>query len=146
MIDPTLSSRRDTAAPVQQDACTPNCRRSRGHWLRWMLLAVVLLAVAGALVALPLRHYIEVLLQATQALGFWGYLVLIGAYIVAALFFVPGSLLTLAAGFLYGVSAGLVVVSIGSTLGAAPRSWSGVTWPAKESKRKSRRIPKFHCD
>jgi len=47
---------------------TLSVERSRGHWLCWLFLAVGLLAVAGALFALPLRHCIEVLLQATQSL------------------------------------------------------------------------------
>jgi uncharacterized membrane protein YdjX (TVP38/TMEM64 family) len=126
VIDPTLS--------VEQ---------SRGHRLRWLLLAVLLLAVVGALFALPLRHYVEVLLQATQTLGFWGYLVLIGAYIVAALFFVPGSLLTLAAGFLYGVPAGLIVVSIGSTLGAAAAFLVGRYLAREKIEKKIALNPKF---
>ena len=42
----------------------------------------------------------------------------IGLYVVACLLFVPGSLLTLGTGFLFGVVWGTVTVSIGSTLGA----------------------------
>ncbi|MFB3904057.1 MAG: TVP38/TMEM64 family protein [Acidobacteriota bacterium] len=92
--------------------------RSRLSWLRWSLAAILLLAGVLVLAFLPLRHYVQVLLDATQALGLWGYLVLIGVYVVAAVFFLPGSLLTLAAGFLFGVLVGSVVVSIGATLGA----------------------------
>jgi uncharacterized membrane protein YdjX (TVP38/TMEM64 family) len=42
----------------------------------------------------------------------------VGLYIVACLLFIPGSLLTLGAGFLFGVVWGTITVSIGSTLGA----------------------------
>jgi uncharacterized membrane protein YdjX (TVP38/TMEM64 family) len=42
-----------------------------------------------------------------------------GVYVVATLLFIPGSLLTLAAGTLYGLVLGTVVVSLASTTGAA---------------------------
>jgi len=93
--------------------------RSHTAWLRWSLVAVLLVSAILVLVFLPVRHYVQVLLDETQALGLWGVLVLIGVYVVAAVFFVPGSLVTLAAGFLFGVLVGSVVVSIGATLGAA---------------------------
>lgn len=99
--------------------------QSRAAWLRWSLVAFLLLTAILALVFLPVRHYVQVLLNETQALGLWGGLVLIGVYVVAALFFLPGSLVTLAAGFLFGVLVGSVVVSIGATLGAAAAFLAG---------------------
>ncbi len=53
-----------------------------------------------------------------DALGVIGPLVLILAYIVACVFFIPGSALTLGAGALFGVIRGSILVSIASTLGA----------------------------
>ena len=53
-----------------------------------------------------------------QRLGPWGAVVFSVAYVPAALLFVPGSLLTLAAGFLFGLVKGTLVVSLGSTAGA----------------------------
>jgi uncharacterized membrane protein YdjX (TVP38/TMEM64 family) len=41
------------------------------------------------------------------------------AYVPAAVLFVPGSLLTLGAGFVFGLGKGTVIVSLGSTAGAA---------------------------
>jgi uncharacterized membrane protein YdjX (TVP38/TMEM64 family) len=41
------------------------------------------------------------------------------AYIPAAVLFVPASVLTLGAGFVFGVAKGTVIVSLGSTAGAA---------------------------
>lgn len=51
-------------------------------------------------------------------LGPWGPLLFIALYILATVLFIPGSVLTLGAGALFGVIAGSVYVSIGSTLGA----------------------------
>jgi uncharacterized membrane protein YdjX (TVP38/TMEM64 family) len=52
-------------------------------------------------------------------LGVVGYAVFIIIYILAAVLFIPGSLLTLGAGFLFGVIKGSILVSVASTLGAA---------------------------
>ena len=41
------------------------------------------------------------------------------SYVPAAVLFVPGSLLTLGAGFVFGLAKGTVIVSLGSTAGAA---------------------------
>ncbi|MGH8639294.1 MAG: hypothetical protein ACREUZ_19335 [Burkholderiales bacterium] len=47
--------------------------------------------------------------------------------------FVPGSLLTLSAGFVFGLAKGTVVASLGSTAGAAAAlSWPGA-WPTTGS-------------
>lgn len=91
----------------------------RGAWLRWGAIALLVLGVILGLVFLPVRDYLQLLLEWTRGLGFWGYLVVIVFYVVACVLFIPGSLVTLAAGFLFGVVAGSVVVSIGSTLGAS---------------------------
>jgi uncharacterized membrane protein YdjX (TVP38/TMEM64 family) len=124
---------------------TLSLSRSRSDRWRWSLLAVLVLAGVLAVVFLPLRQYLEVLLQAIQGLGFWGYLVVIGAYVLAAVFFVPGSLLTLAAGFLFGLVAGSVVVSIGATLGAATAFLAGRYLARDRIEAKISSNPKFHA-
>ena len=49
----------------------------------------------------------------------WAPLVFIGLYILATIAFIPGSLITMAAGVLFGVVWGSIYVSIASTAGAA---------------------------
>ena len=51
-------------------------------------------------------------------LGPWGPAVFIAGYVAAALAFVPGSVLTIAAGAIFGLAAGTAYVFIGATLGA----------------------------
>lgn len=50
--------------------------------------------------------------------GLWGPLIFILVYIVACVFFLPGTILTLGAGALFGIVKGSIIVSIASTLGA----------------------------
>jgi uncharacterized membrane protein YdjX (TVP38/TMEM64 family) len=57
-------------------------------------------------------------LEWIQDLGPLGSVVFVVVYILATIFFLPGSILTLGAGFVYGLIKGFVIVSIASTLGA----------------------------
>jgi uncharacterized membrane protein YdjX (TVP38/TMEM64 family) len=65
------------------------------------------------------RGILASFLQWVQGIGPWGALVFALAYVPAAVLFVPGSLLTLGAGFVFGLAKGTVLVSLGSTAGAA---------------------------
>ncbi len=85
-------------------------------------VVLIVLAVVGLLVAsqfFPVGEYLKGLLDWIRDLGPVGYLVFIAVYIVAAVLFIPGSVLTLGAGAVFGLVGGFVAVSIGSTLGAA---------------------------
>jgi uncharacterized membrane protein YdjX (TVP38/TMEM64 family) len=65
------------------------------------------------------RDMIARLLEWVQGAGLRGALLFGLAYIPAAVLFVPASVLTLGAGFVFGVARGTVIVSLGSTAGAA---------------------------
>lgn len=55
---------------------------------------------------------------AIAAAGPLGPILFIGAYVIATVFLIPASVLTVAAGFLFGPISGSIVVSIAATLGA----------------------------
>jgi uncharacterized membrane protein YdjX (TVP38/TMEM64 family) len=57
-------------------------------------------------------------LQWIDSLGIIGGIALIAIYIIATVAFLPGSILTLGAGVVFGVSLGAVYVFVGATLGA----------------------------
>ncbi|NJK41716.1 MAG: TVP38/TMEM64 family protein [Acaryochloridaceae cyanobacterium SU_2_1] len=57
-------------------------------------------------------------LEWVKALGPVGAIAFIGIYIVATVAFVPGSLLTLGAGVVFGVIQGSILVFVGATIGA----------------------------
>lgn len=82
---------------------------------------VALAALGGVIVAsffLPVKDYFVGGLEWVAGLGAWAPVFVVVFYIVACVLFLPGSVLTLGAGFLFGVVQGVIVVSIGSTLGA----------------------------
>ena len=87
--------------------------------MRWGSLALVLLAVFLLTRALPTERLLGVVQAWIDGLGLWGPVALGAIYILAALLFVPGSLLTLAAGAIYGLLLGTIIVSLASTTAAA---------------------------
>jgi uncharacterized membrane protein YdjX (TVP38/TMEM64 family) len=57
-------------------------------------------------------------MQQIQHAGWFGFLIFIGLYAAACLLFIPGSILTLGAGAIYGFWEGTVLVLAGNGLGA----------------------------
>ncbi len=96
-----------------------SAKKSPGKWLLYLGGAIVL--IAAAIVAFKYFNGQELLKQAIDwvgQLGPWGPIIFIAIYIAATVLFIPGSVLTLGAGAVFGVAWGSVYVSIGSTLGA----------------------------
>ncbi len=90
---------------------------------RWRTVGLV----AGALAALALLwlvgrelgQYVPRFAQWVDGLGVWGPVVFIAGYALATVAFVPGALLTLAAGAIFGLAYGTLWVFLGATLGAS---------------------------
>jgi uncharacterized membrane protein YdjX (TVP38/TMEM64 family) len=87
--------------------------------LRLLAAGAFLLLLIVAARALPIGDALQALLEELRGLGALGYVLFVLAYVLAALLFLPGSLLGLGAGAAFGLLGGVVAVSIGSTLGAA---------------------------
>jgi uncharacterized membrane protein YdjX (TVP38/TMEM64 family) len=91
----------------------------RSAILRWTVAALLVAAVAAAITFLPVGRFVAGLRDQVEAAGPWGMVVFVLAYVAAALLFVPGSAMTLAAGAVFGLWRGLAAVSVASTLAAA---------------------------
>ncbi|MHB8202696.1 MAG: TVP38/TMEM64 family protein [Desulfomonilaceae bacterium] len=91
---------------------------SKKSSLRFVMIALAVTAIVAGILLLPLRHYLVNVLEWTQSLGAWGPIFVALFYVVACVFLLPGSVLTLGAGFLFGVPMGLVSAWTGATLGA----------------------------
>ena len=86
------------------------------------LARIALIAIALVVLVVLGRHagsYIPQFAQWVNGLGVWGPIVFILGYAVAAVAFVPGSLLTLAAGAIFGLAQGVVYVFIAAVLGSS---------------------------
>lgn len=87
----------------------------------WARIALVVVAVALLFFVLRWLNVREALIGALEwirGLGAIGPLIFILLYVLATVLFVPGSILTLGAGFVFGVVRGSILVSISATLGA----------------------------
>ena len=87
--------------------------------LRAAVAALLLAAIVAVAVGLPLASWIGGAAAWAgphrEAAG----VVFVAVYVLAAVLLVPGSILTLAAGFLFGLPLGVALTSAGSVLGAA---------------------------
>ncbi len=88
-------------------------------WLTWKtaLAAAVLVALLAAGFFLPVADWFKAINGWVESLGWAGPLVFVLIYIVGTVAFVPGSVMTIAAGLLFGLW-GIPIVSVGATIGA----------------------------
>lgn len=86
---------------------------------RLMLGLGVVAVVITAVLLLPVDAWMSAAVDWVDGLGWWGPFALIGLYILACVALIPGSVLTLGAGAVFGVVKGSLIVSAASTLGAA---------------------------
>ena len=85
-------------------------------WRTVVVLAVLAVLATGGR---QLAGLVPALAHLVEGLGAWAPLAFILTYAVATVAFVPGSLLTLAAGALFGIVHGTAYVAIGATVGEA---------------------------
>ncbi len=86
---------------------------------KWIALGAVAVGLFLAWRLLPVEDWLTDFQDWISALGPLGGVLYGLAYIAAALLFVPGAILTLGAGFIFGLGWGLVIVSLASTTTAA---------------------------
>lgn len=87
------------------------------RWIRWVAAAVVAV-IALVLLGRQGAEFVPRALDAIRALGPWAWVGYIGVYVVATVAWVPGSILTLASGAIFGLWLGTALTLVGATLGA----------------------------
>jgi len=95
--------------------------------LKNIALIVVIIALIKVMLLLPVKDWLVKALEWTQGLGVWGPVFVVAFYVAACVLLLPGSVLTLGAGFIFKVLVGTITVSIASTLGACAAFWVGRT-------------------
>ena len=109
-----------------------------------MIPFVVAIALLGAAAfVLPVGDWVLQFLAWVQANPGISWAVFIVAYVLACVLLVPGSLLTLGAGFVFGLPAGLAIVSLASTLGATAAFLVGRYFVRAWVERKLGAYPRF---
>lgn len=93
-------------------------RTSRSALLRWASMGVIVISVLALARQLPLQEALAQMEDVLKELGPWAPIGLGVVYIIATVLLAPASVLTLAAGALFGLWTGFVTVSLASTAGA----------------------------
>lgn len=92
-------------------------RKARFIFKLLLIILFVFLVLAGAKY-FHVQELLKRVLSWVADLGPWGPFFYMVIYILACVFFIPGSILTLGAGVLFGVVKGSIIVSVAATVGA----------------------------
>src|SRR5262245_57889324 len=90
-----------------------------GGKARLALLGLAVVALLVTLRALPVNDWLLAFVGWIRGAGATGMAVFVLAYVVACILLLPGLILTLGAGFAYGVAVGIPLVWVSANLGAA---------------------------
>ncbi len=94
--------------------------RPRSTGIRWTRILIGVLALVAVVVLARMgSDKIPGILRSIDALGPWAAAAFIALYAIAAVAWVPGSVLTLAAGAIFGLLEGTLYTIVGATLGAS---------------------------
>ena len=112
-----------------------------------LIKLVGLLVVIGAVLTVafvyPVGDWLERVLDRLRQLGIWGPVLYTAIYVVASVFFVPASWLTLGAGYAFGVIAGTPSAMVGGLSGAAITFFLGRTLARRAVERRLAKSPRF---
>lgn len=120
----------------------PDTKTKKSGQYKWLLLLLVVLVIV-ILRFSPLSGIIYSLISWIRSQGIWGYALFFLFYVAACVFVVPGSILTLGAGFAYGLVTGTILVSVSSTVGAVAAFLVGRYFARDKIKARIMNNPKF---
>lgn len=93
--------------------------KKKSSWGKIVLVVVLIGIILLAARVFDVHILLSKALSYINDLGIWGVFFFILLYIFATVFFLPGSVLTLGSGVLFGLFKGTLVVSVASILGAS---------------------------
>lgn len=117
----------------------------RAGLIKAVSIALIVASLLVIVRALPVDQAIDAVKSRAESLGFWGPFALGAAYVIAALAFVPGSALTLAAGAIFGLLWGTITVSVASTTAAALAFLIARYIAREKVARQAQKFPKFQA-
>jgi len=118
---------------LDMESTAPSPEESAGRpWVKPLLLGLALMAMLIVANVFGLGARLDDLRTWILELGAWGPVVFIVLYAVAVVAAVPASVLTIAAGAMFGSVLGVASVSVASTLGAA-LAFAVARWFARDS-------------
>ncbi len=138
----------DTNRTEKKGAAAPAADRHSEHSkattrIKRLSQVIIVLGILALLRLLPAAQAIESLIAWVEQLGPLAPFAFIGAYFVVTVFMLPASLLSLAAGALFGLFTGTLVVATGATLGMAATFLIGRYLARPAVERRFKHNPRF---
>lgn|SRR5690606_22940261 len=115
------------------------------HHVKPLILAGTLLALLIVIATSPVTEWLADGITWIRAHPGAAEVAFVVAYIVGAVLVFPSSILTLAAGFVFGLWVGIALVSAGGALGAAAAFLVGRFFARDWVSKRVARLPKFHA-
>lgn len=125
----------------ESPAPAPRRRREAVLKIAGLLAALVVLFVLSRV--LPVASWLDSFNSWVGDLGILGFIIFIVAYIATTVLLLPGAILTVGAGFVFGIGWGFAAVSIGSTLGASLAFLIGRFFAREKIEAATRDKPRF---
>lgn len=113
--------------------------------IKTISILLIVLAIFVIMSALPLKPALDAMQGWISSLGIWGPVLFGLIYVVATVLLLPGSVLTLGAGAIFGLVQGTIIVSISATTGAALALLVGRYLARKRVEKMATSYPKFHA-
>jgi len=104
--------------PLIESLAPASSRAGPSRWRVVLGLAGLVLA-AGLFACFKPQQYLKPALDGIAGLGAWAPVLFVLLYVVACVLFLPGSVLTLGAGAVFGIARGICFSSLAATLGAS---------------------------
>jgi uncharacterized membrane protein YdjX (TVP38/TMEM64 family) len=106
--------------PRHSEEMTANDKNGpKGTVGRLVALIIIVIALFLAMRFLPVQQWLRNFNDWVGQMGVAGIFIFIGVYAIAAVLLAPGSILTIGAGFAFGLWKGFLAASAGATLGAS---------------------------
>jgi uncharacterized membrane protein YdjX (TVP38/TMEM64 family) len=119
------------------------------RWRKWTLIsaaiAVMIVVAKQFNLAMLLQDALKDALTWVDSLGTLAPLAFIAIYNIATVLLIPGSVLTLGSGILFGLGWGTVYVIVAATLGATIAFWIGRNFARGWVSRQLEKYPKFEA-
>ena len=92
--------------------------QNRGGTLKLFLGIAALIFIAVAFLLLPVGPWLDAIRGFIATLGWWGPAAFVAVYVLCTVCLIPGSVLTLGAGSVFGLTEGTLLTVFGANLGA----------------------------
>lgn len=110
-----------------------------------LFFAIVFLALLVAVAVLPIQPWLAAGTQWIETHRMLAWVAYVGAYVVATVLLMPGSVITLVAGFVFGLPLGIALVSAGSVLGAVSAFLVGRFFAREWVAQRIAKLPRLHA-